>query len=69
MNKNLVVKMGNAEHRRYIPQLLDLVATGAVDPSTTLTQRSDVSVGAIEAYETFDRREEGWIKTVLDPAA
>ena len=69
MNKNLIVKMGNAEHRRYIPQLLDLVATGAVDPSTVLTQRSDLSVSAIEAYQTFDRREEGWIKTVLDPAA
>ena len=69
MNKNLIVKMGNAEHRRYIPHLLDLVATGAVDPSTVLTQRSDLGVGAIEAYETFDRREEGWIKTVLDPAA
>ena len=24
------------------------------------------AVAAIEAYETFDRREEGWIKTVLN---
>ncbi len=66
MNKNLVIKMGNTPHRRFIPALLDLVATGAVDPSRVLTQESPLDVGALEAYERFDRREEGWIKTVLD---
>jgi len=30
-----------------------------------LTGTSD----AIEAYERFDRREEGWLKVELDPAA
>lgn len=68
MNKNLVLKMGNAEHRRYIPGLLDLVASGLVDPSRVLTQETGLSTDAIEAYEHFDRRDEGWIKTVLDPS-
>ena len=43
-----VAKAGNCNHRRYVPELLDLVA--------------------IDAYESFDRREEGWIKTVQDVA-
>ncbi len=62
--KNLTIRTGNCPHRRYIPDLLRLVASGAVDPSTVMTQHEPVT-GAIEAYETFDRREEGWIKTVL----
>lgn len=69
MNKNLTVKMGNAEHRRYVPHLLDLVASGQVDPSRVLTQETGLSTGAIEAYEHFDRREAGWIKTILEPSS
>jgi threonine dehydrogenase-like Zn-dependent dehydrogenase len=65
MNKNLTVKMGNCNHRRYVPRLLDLVAAGLVDPAAFITQEEKPTT-AIEAYETFDRREEGWGKTVLD---
>ncbi len=65
MNKNLTLRMGNCNHRRYIPGLLDLVATGLVDP-TAFTTQHEQPTSAIEAYETFDRREEGWLKTVLD---
>lgn len=67
MNKNLIIKMGNAEHRRYILHLLNLVASGVVDPSTVLTQARGLDVSALEAYERFDQREEGRIKTVLEP--
>jgi threonine dehydrogenase-like Zn-dependent dehydrogenase len=66
MNKNLTVKAGNCNHRRYIPRLLDLVRTGAVDPATVLTQDEPLG-SAIEAYETFDRRESGWTKVAIDP--
>jgi threonine dehydrogenase-like Zn-dependent dehydrogenase len=38
MNKNLTIKMGNCHHRRYIPRLVALVATGAVDPVRILTK-------------------------------
>jgi threonine dehydrogenase-like Zn-dependent dehydrogenase len=65
MNKNLTVKMGNCNHRRYLPELLDLVVNGTVDPTAFITQH-ERPVNAIEAYKTFDRREEGWLKTVLD---
>ena len=38
MNKNLTVKMGNCNHRRYAPILVDMVRSGAVDPAAVLTQ-------------------------------
>src|SRR5690606_3321918 len=38
MNKNLTINMGNCNHRRYIPHLVGLVRSGAVDPSAVLTQ-------------------------------
>ena len=68
MNKNLTIGMGNCPHRRYIPELLDLVASGVVDPTTVLTQTEGMP-GAIEAYEAFDLREPGWLKVALDPTA
>ncbi|SDJ49724.1 Threonine dehydrogenase [Lentzea albidocapillata subsp. violacea] len=67
MNKNLTLNMGNCNHRRYLPELLDLVVSGTVDPTAFITRHED-PVDAIEAYETFDRREDGWLKTVLDVA-
>ena len=67
MNKNLTIKLGNCNHRRYLPELIDLVVTGVVDPTQFITQRED-PVNAITAYETFDRREAGWLKTILDVA-
>ncbi|MFD5826498.1 zinc-dependent alcohol dehydrogenase [Lentzea sp. NPDC060358] len=67
MNKNLTLRMGNCNHRRYVPRLLDLVLTGAVDPLQFITQHEKPS-SAVEAYQTFDLREDGWLKTVLDVA-
>jgi threonine dehydrogenase-like Zn-dependent dehydrogenase len=68
MNKNLTVQMGNCNHRKYIPDLLGMVAEGAVDPTAILTQIEPLG-SVIEAYETFDRREDGWTKVVLEPVA
>jgi hypothetical protein len=72
MNKNLTVKMGNCNHRRYVPHLLDSVRTGAIDPSTVLTQVDDIP-SLINAYETFDRRQTGlrwrgpWRRSLASP--
>jgi len=38
-----------------------------VDPTRFISQEVGTS-SAIEAYERFDQREEGWLKTVLDVA-
>ena len=68
MNKNLTIRMGNCNHRKYIPHLIDLVRAGVVDPAALLTQDAELT-GAIEAYEQFDARKPGWLKVELEPAA
>jgi threonine dehydrogenase-like Zn-dependent dehydrogenase len=60
--------MGNCNHRRYIPELVELVRTGAVDPSTALTNIEGVT-DAISAYRAFDERQPGWLKVELEPTA
>lgn len=67
MNKNLTLKMGNCNHRKYIPHLVDLVASGVVDPVKVLTQMEPMQ-DAISAYKAFDERQPGWIKVELEPA-
>lgn len=68
MNKNLTLRMGNCNHRKYIPALVDLVRTGEVEPTEILTHAGPL-VGAIEAYKSFDKRAEGWIKVMVEPQA
>ena len=68
MNKNLSINMGNCHHRKYIPFLIDLVASAVVDPSEILTEIQPMR-DAIEAYKCFDRRERGWVKVELMPEA
>jgi len=66
VEKNLTMQMGNCPHRRYVPKLLELVVSGAVDPTEVLTQEAPLT-DALEAYENFDRREAGWVKVMLQP--
>jgi threonine dehydrogenase-like Zn-dependent dehydrogenase len=68
MMKNLTVTMGNCNHRKYIPTLVELTRAGVVDPSALITQVADVH-DAVDAYEQFDQRRPGWLKVALDPAA
>ena len=64
MNRNLTVKLGNCDHRKFIPPLLELVRIGAVDPVAVLSHIRPIG-DAIAAYETFDARAPGWIKVEL----
>lgn len=68
MNKNITLKMGNCNHRRYYATLIDLVKSGAIDPVKVLTKVEPMQA-AIDAYAAFDRREPGWIKVELKPGA
>jgi threonine dehydrogenase-like Zn-dependent dehydrogenase len=65
MMRNLSINMGNCNHRKYIPDLLEFIATGRIDPTKVLTQSVPLS-GVIDAYHHFDRRESGWVKVALD---
>ncbi len=67
MNKNLTLKSGNCNHRRYIPELLRLVRAGVIHPSMILTETATFAM-AIDAYRAFDRREPGWTKVELHAA-
>lgn len=67
MNKNLTIKMGNCNHRKYIPHLIELVRADMIDPLEVLTQIEPMD-NAIAAYEAFDRRDAGWIKVELSPS-
>jgi threonine dehydrogenase-like Zn-dependent dehydrogenase len=66
MEKNLTIRSGNCNHRRYIPKLVALIRAGMVDPSEVLTEIEPL-MSALQAYEAFDRREPGWIKVELKP--
>lgn len=66
MNKNLTLKMGNCNHRKYIPKLLELVRAGEVDP-TAILSRVESMTSAIDAYRSFDLRKPGWLKVELEP--
>lgn len=68
MNKNLTLKMGNCNHRKYIPSLVDIVRSGEIDPTKILTQ-VDPLVNVIDAYKAFDQRQAGWVKVELVPSA
>ena len=59
--------MGNCNHRKYVPHLLDLVASGTIDPVEILTKVEPMQ-DVIAAYEAFDSRESGWLKVELKPA-
>ncbi len=66
MNKNLTIKAGNCNHRKYLPMLMDLVESGVIDPLKVLTNVEPVS-SVIEAYKEFDARHNGWVKVELVP--
>ena len=68
MMKNLSLQMGNCPHRRYIPELIEMVRQGRVEPTRVLSTITPM-VDAISAYKAFDKREAGWLKVELKPAA
>lgn len=64
MNKNLTLRMGNCNHRKYVPELVSMVASGQVDIESVLTQEMGFH-DVIAAYTAFDRRESGWTKVAV----
>lgn len=66
MMKNLTINMGNCNHRKYIPMLVDLTAGGSVDPSAILSNEEPLA-NIIDAYKAFDTRRPGWVKVAIIP--
>jgi threonine dehydrogenase-like Zn-dependent dehydrogenase len=67
MNKNLTVRSGNCNHRKYLPRLVELVRSGVFHPEQFFTRKEPIG-SAIDAYHHFDRHEPGWLKVKLEPA-
>jgi threonine dehydrogenase-like Zn-dependent dehydrogenase len=68
INKNLTIRMGICNHRRYMSVLIDHILAGRLAPSKILTQVEHLS-DVIGAYEAFDQRQPGWMKVELQPTA
>lgn len=66
MAKNLAINMGNCNHRRYIPELMEKIASGALRPETILSHLETLA-DAVEAYRAFGKRSGGWVKVELEP--
>jgi threonine dehydrogenase-like Zn-dependent dehydrogenase len=67
INKNLTIRMGVCNHRRYMELLVDHVLARRLDPVAILSQVEPMT-DVIAAYEAFDERQPGWLKVELEPA-
>ncbi|MHB8285390.1 MAG: zinc-binding dehydrogenase [Caulobacteraceae bacterium] len=68
MNKNLTLRMGNCNHRRYYDLLIEHVRSGRLDLVKILTQVEPLT-SVLDAYKAFDARQPGWLKVELQPTA
>jgi threonine dehydrogenase-like Zn-dependent dehydrogenase len=68
MMKNLTVKGGNCNHLRHAAKHLEMVRAGVIKPERILTKHEGLT-DVLDAYRHFDKRESGWIKVELRPAA
>lgn len=66
MNKALTVKTGQTHVQRYLDPLLGKIEDGEIDPSFVVTHEASLD-DASEMYETFNRKEDGCIKVVMNP--
>lgn len=64
MNKNVTIRMGNCNHRKYLPMLLEWIEKGEFNIEHFITQKVPFKE-IIAAYKHFDAREDNWIKVVL----
>jgi threonine dehydrogenase-like Zn-dependent dehydrogenase len=67
INKNLTIRMGVCNHRRYVDVMFDHILAGRLDPTKIITQVEPIR-DVIAAYEAFDERRSGWMKVELQPA-
>jgi threonine dehydrogenase-like Zn-dependent dehydrogenase len=66
MNKALTLRMGQMYAQKYIPQLLDRVAAGEVDPSYMLTHKWSLEQGP-EGYKMFKDKTDNCMRVVFTP--
>lgn len=65
-DKGLTFKMGQTHVQRLMPELLDHIAEGNLDPGVIVTHRMALE-DAAKGYEIFDRKQEDCRKVILTP--
>jgi threonine dehydrogenase-like Zn-dependent dehydrogenase len=68
MNKALILRMGQMHAQRYIPMLLDRLASGEIDPGYLATHPMSLEHG-VRGYEIFEKKEDACLRSVLHPFA
>lgn len=66
VNKGLTIRSGQTHMQRYMEPLLKKIEDKEIDPSFVITHRVPLE-NAPEAYEKFEKKENGCIKVVLQP--
>jgi threonine dehydrogenase-like Zn-dependent dehydrogenase len=64
--KGLKIRMGQTHVHKYMQPLMDLISTGALDPSFVVSHRLRLD-DAPDAYDMFLKKEDGCTKVVLRP--
>ena len=59
---------GQCPVKRYNRQLRDLIIAGRAQPSFIVSHELPLDEAA-DGYEQFDKRDDGWTKVLLRPAA
>jgi threonine dehydrogenase-like Zn-dependent dehydrogenase len=66
MNKNVTMRMGQCNVKRYMPRLIEHIQAGRVDAQGIITHRFPLEA-VDEAYRIFSKKEDGCIKAILIP--
>lgn len=66
INKGLTVRTAQQHGQKYVPRLLELVASGKLDPSYLATHRFSLEQAPL-GYEMFKTKKEGCLRAVFVP--
>jgi threonine dehydrogenase-like Zn-dependent dehydrogenase len=66
INRGLTFRMAQTPVQQYLPQLLERIEKGEIDPSFVITHRASLEEGP-ELYKTFRSKQDGCIKVVMKP--
>lgn len=65
--KGITFKMGQTHVQRFMPELLELIWQGKLNPGEIISHRLPLEQAA-EGYRLFERKEDGCSKVILRPA-
>ncbi len=66
INRGLTFRMAQTPVQRYLPQLLQRIEKGEIDPSFVITHRVGLEDGPA-MYKTFRDKQDGCVKVVMKP--